>query len=325
MVALEALDRYDIDVRRVVRIADHLNNLFRVDTVDGQRFALRISNPTWRSELELRSEVAWLLALDAETDIGAHVPLPNHDGEFITVIERPGVPDQRRCVLFSWVPGVDLERRLTAGHVQAMGVLSARLHEHGATFKPDAPFTDRRLDRLFPRGERIVLDDPEFAHLFSDGKREVFDRARKLAEAELARLYAGPGQPIIVHGDLHHENVKVDAGRLRPVDFEDVVRAFPVQDIALTFYDFRYFAPDGAPQYDELTGWFEQGYRQESTWPVEYPDQIDILHVARQFWVANWVLLNDDPVHHQPFIDRLADRFRNVLAESDAGSRSPQG
>ncbi len=310
---------------RVVRIADHLNNLYRVDTVDGRRFALRISNPTWRSELELRSEVEWLLALDADTDVGAHVPLPNRSGEFITIVDRPDVPGLRRCVLFSWVPGVDLVRRLTKENVQAMGRLSAQLHAHGTIFKPTAPFTDRKLDKLFPRGERVVLDDPEYAHLFDGGQREVFDRARNLAEAELSRLYCGSGQPIVVHGDLHHENVKVDAGKLRPVDFEDIVWAFPVQDIALTFYDFRYFAPAGSPGYDELIAWFEQGYRQESDWPAERPEQIDILHVARQFWVTNWVFLNDDPIHHQPFVDRLTVRFRTVLAESDAAPRPPQG
>lgn len=313
MLAFDALDMYDIDVYRVVRIADHLNNLYRVDTVDGQRFALRISNPTWRSELELRSEISWLLALDAETDIGAHVPIPNRSGDFITTVRRPGVPEPRRSVLFSWIPGVDLVRRLTARNVQEMGRLAATLHAHGSSFEPDRPFTDRKLDRLFPRGEQVVLDDPAFGHLFADGQREVFDRAREMAEAELARLYHGPARPIIVHGDLHHENVKVDAGKLRPVDFEDIVWAYPVQDIALTYFDFRYFAPEGAPGYEELTAWFEQGYRQVSVWPVKGAEQIDILHVARQFWVANWVLLNDAPIHHQPFIDRLTARFRTVL------------
>lgn len=315
-VALEALEHYDLDVGRVVRITDHLNNIYRVDTADGQRFALRISHPTWRSELELRSEISWLLALADETDIDAHVPIANRNGEYITVVERPGVPGVRRCMLVSWVGGVDLIEQLTQENVQEMGRLSARLHRHGATFVPDGPFTELRLDKLFPRGERVVLDDPEFAHLFANGQRQVFDRARELAEAELAKLYGSGRQPIVVHGDLHHENVKVDGGKLRPVDFEDIVRAFPVQDIALTFYDFRYFSPEGAPDYETLTAWFEEGYRDVADWPADHPNQIDILHVARQFWVTNWVLLNDDPKYHQPFVDRLTKRFVGVLAEA---------
>ncbi|MGH9175475.1 MAG: phosphotransferase enzyme family protein, partial [Vicinamibacterales bacterium] len=155
-LALAALDRYDIDVRRITPLSDHLNLLYRVETTDGARYALRISHPTWRDDIELSSELEWLAALARATDIGAPAPIPNRGGQFVSVVVVDGVPEPRRAVLFSWVAGVKLAGRLTERNVERMGVLSARLHAHARAFTPSAGFTTRRLDRLFPRDEDVV-------------------------------------------------------------------------------------------------------------------------------------------------------------------------
>lgn len=195
-----------------------------------------------------------------------------------------------------------------------MGVLSAQLHEHGATFSPLAGFTTRRLDRLFPRGETNVLFAPEFAHLFSDAQRAIFEQGLAVAQAELDRLYRSPEPPRVVHGDLHHENVLVHRGRLQPVDFEDIINAYPIQDIALTFYDFRYYTDPARHDYGRLCAAFRRGYTTRLRWPQEYPNQINILHLARRIWVANWVLQNEPAEHHAAFIDREAERLQRLMS-----------
>lgn len=291
----------------------HLNLLFRVDTADGRRFGLRISHPTWRDDVELRSEVTWLAALAIETDIGAHQPLPNRSGDLITTVTVDGVPEPRRAVLFSWAPGVQLADRLTDDNVDQMGILSARLHEHGATFTPSEGFTTRRLDRLFPRDEEVVIFSPRFGHLFTAEQRALFESAFEQSQAELDRLYRNPEPPRVVHGDLHHENVLVHRGRLQPVDFEDVINAYPIQDIALTFYDFRYYTDPAKHDYAALCAAFQRGYTTRLSWPQEYANQIDILHLARRIWVANWVLQREPAEHHAAFIERETERYRHFL------------
>lgn len=313
-MALDALDSYDVDVRRVTPLTHHLNLLYRVDTIAGERYALRISNPTWRSLVELRSELEWLVALARDTDIGAHEPVPNRHGKHVTTVDIDGVPEPRRCVLFTWVPGVELAECLTADNVEKLGVLSAGLHEHAKGFTPGEAFTSRKLDRLFPRDEVCVLFAREHQHLFSPDQRVTFKQAMERAQSELDRLYADPDGLRVIHGDLHHENVKVSRGRLRPIDFEDVIWGYPIQDIALTFYDFRFYTDPETHDYAALCGAFQCGYTSNLPWPQEYPDQIDTLHVARRIWVANWVLQNADAQHHQPFIDRLAESFERFLA-----------
>jgi Ser/Thr protein kinase RdoA (MazF antagonist) len=312
-VAVQALDAYNLDVHRLELVSHHLNILYRVVSESGDTHALRISATGWRSELELRSEIQWLLALDRDMDIDPHVPLMNRAGEYVTTIADERVPEPRHCVLFTWIPGVEVGTRLTQVNVEKMGILSAQLHLHGLDFTPQHTFTTRRLDSLFPRDETVVLFDPEHQHLFSPEQLASFKGAWTAAEAELERLYAHPEGLRVVHGDLHHENIKIHQGKLHPIDFEDIIWAYPIQDIALTFYDFRYYTDPALHSYDELCTWFRSGYEQVAPWPQEFGRQIDTLHVARQIWVANWVLINDEAIHHQPFINRLAERFRQFL------------
>jgi Ser/Thr protein kinase RdoA (MazF antagonist) len=309
-VALAALAHYDLTVRAMQAVTYHLNVLYRIDTTDGERFALRISHWDWRDDVELHSELAWLTALADETDIGAHRPLPNRRGELVTTVAVDGFPERQRAVLFTWARGIPLAERLTESNVEQMGVLSARLHEHGATFTPPPGFTTGRLDRLFPRGEQNILFEPQFAHLFTPERRGIFEAAIERAQGELDRLYANPTPPQVVHGDLHHENVLIHRGKLHPVDFEDIINAYSIQDIALTFYDFRYYTDPATHDYATLCAAFQRGYTTRLPWPQEYANQIDILHLVRRIWIANWVLQREPAEVHAPFMERETERYR---------------
>jgi Ser/Thr protein kinase RdoA (MazF antagonist) len=276
---------------------------------------LRISHPTWRDDVELRSEIAWLDALARETDIAAHRPLPNRDGELTTTVAVEGVPEPRRAALFTWTPGVQLAERLTDENVEQMGILSAQLHLHGARWVPPEGFTQRRLDRLFPRDEVVEIFALRFAHLFSTERRAIFEQGIERAQAELDRLYRSAEPPRVVHGDLHHENVLIHQGRLQAVDFEDIIYAYPIQDIALTFYDFRYYTNPATHDYARLCAAFQRGYTSQLPWPQEYENQINILHLARRIWITNWVLTREAAEHHAPFIERETERYRQWLDE----------
>ena len=87
--------------------------------------------------------------------------------------------------------------------------------------------------------------------------------------------------------DLHHDNIRIFHGRLRPFDFEDTIWGYPVQDIAMTLQDLMIevrrdgFAP--------LQMAFRKGYESRGTWPESYEGQIETFRAGRMFWVANYV------------------------------------
>jgi Ser/Thr protein kinase RdoA (MazF antagonist) len=294
-LALTALESYDLAPRRVTTLSTSLNGIFRVDTDSGERFMLRITPPDWRTEPETCAEIVWLLALDRETDIAPVKPLPNRAGEYITTTSVPGVPEPRRCVLFTWVPGVPVADRMNESNVVAMGELAARLHDYAATFLPGEPFSIPHLDQVFKSYDPLLLFDPAYAMLFTDGQLERIDQAISYCQAALDRRFANSDGLRVIHGDFHHENVMVHRGRLRPIDFDEICWGYPAQDISLTFYDFRYFTNPETHSEADLRAWFERGYTRLLPWPEEYPGQIDTFLLARRIWVANWILNHLDP------------------------------
>ncbi|MBN1178170.1 MAG: phosphotransferase [Anaerolineae bacterium] len=286
-LVIVALGQYALDVADVRLVGMHTNALFRVRTMQGKSYLVRVCKPGWRTETDLFSEIAWLRALDRDTDIGAPLPLAARSGEFVVCAGAEGVPEARRCVVTSWVPGVLLGRRLNEANLYKMGALFARLHTHGATFSPPEGFTRRKMDRIFARGEEDVLFDAACLASLPPRPREILEQTRQRVDAAFARLYADPAGLRVIHNDLWHDNIKIDRGRLRPLDFEDTVWGYPVQDLAMGLQDLM---SDVAPEaFEPLQDALRRGYESQSEWPEAYAGEIDTFRAGRMVWVTNYV------------------------------------
>jgi Ser/Thr protein kinase RdoA (MazF antagonist) len=312
-LVLAALRHYALDVRRLRLIANHLNTIFRVDTHDGPSYTLRISHPTWRTADDMRLELSWLQALARDTAIGAPVPQPTRAGELMVTISAAGVPEARRCAMFTWLPGREMVHDLSEANGYKLGVLAAQLHAHAATFQPPPDLPRRRMDDIFARGEPDALFGPGGpGTIFTLESRAVFARMHERVQVAFADLYADPSGLRVIHNDLHQENVKLWRGRLRPLDFEDAIWGYPVQDIAMTFGDLLFFTDLDNTAYQAMRAAFQRGYTSVSPWPEAYPGQIDTFNAGRQLWRANWVARFEAP-HAQRFNTWLAERLATFL------------
>ena len=309
-LAIDALKHYDFDVRQVRLVGRFTNTLFRVSTVDGGAFALRVCTPGWRTDTDLQSEALWLNALASDPEIGAPRILPARDGRLIVISDAAGVPEPRRCILMSWLPGIPLGKRLNQDNLIKMGVLFARLHRFSRGFMPPAGFTQRRMDRIFARGEPDVLFGKEFESAFTPENRVVFERTRQQVETTCANLYADPAGLIVIHNDLWHDNIKLYRGRLYPFDFEDTVWGYPVQDIAMALQDLM--SDTSASEFEGLQAAFRHGYESLEAWPESYTGQIDTLRAGRLLWVANYVARFEQP-YLAKHIERVAPLLQHYL------------
>src|SRR4051794_9641518 len=89
---------------RVTLAARSFNTVFRVQAADDS-FALRLGateriHPEGTEEIETR----WMLALRAETPLSVSDILNAGDGTPVVRQGHRGVPGERICVLFGWVP-----------------------------------------------------------------------------------------------------------------------------------------------------------------------------------------------------------------------------
>ncbi len=302
VVALAALADYDVDVRRVSLIGGFVNALFRVDTPDGP-LALRVELLQEHSDQNMLTELGWLEALDGH--VAAPVPLRTRSGELFTRAEAPGVPDRRRCALFTWVPGRALADRITSELFEPYGRMSAQLHVHGAGHLTDTRPTP--WDRVFYFSEAVdpvVFGRPENAVRLPAGGVEVVERAIEIVQPRLEAV----GDRQLVHGDLHFWNVHVSRKRLWALDFADVMWASRAQDIAISFY---YFAD--RPDFDDLASAFRRGYEEVAPWPTD-DEELAVFMAARRVMMTNFVFNVD--------IDDLDGFLTGSVAKLEAFVRS---
>lgn len=288
-LARAALEEYDLDVRRMRLIMNSWNCVFRIDTPD-RPYVIRVSLPGYgHSPQRVRSEAAYLAALTSHTDLAAPRPIPSRDGRLAVAAGAPGVPEERMCVVYSWVPGSDLADSITPPNWHKHGALHARLHDFGARWQPPPGFDVHDFDRVFHMGDEVVIWDAElFGH--RDVLREAWSASNELIDTVRAR-----DQVLITHGDLHHMNVKLYRGTLIPIDFEDLMWATRGLDLAISLYYIN-----RRDDYETLRDAFRQGYETVASWPEGAPAEIDALRFNRallllnllagdtQFRVANW-------------------------------------
>ncbi|GCE14530.1 phosphotransferase enzyme family protein [Tengunoibacter tsumagoiensis] len=310
-MAVAALSHYDLPLKQVRLVANHLNGIFRVDTEGGETYALRISHPTWRTDDELQTELHWLQMLAQDTTIGVPRLFLNTQGELITRVTCDGVPEPRRAVLMSWIPGLLLSEQLTPQNFVKFGVLAARLHKHGATWRAPSNLTVRVRNGLYVRDEKDELHEMN-RELFAGNSYAIFEQVRDHVHQAYERLYRDGQGVQIIHADLHQKNVKVFRGAIYPFDFEDSILGYPVQDIAQTFYDLLFFSSLDNKEYQLLRDAFIQGYRSEQPWPEAYPGQIDTFMAGQQLWRTNFIIRYDRS-YARSFITLLAQSFETFL------------
>jgi Ser/Thr protein kinase RdoA (MazF antagonist) len=310
-LALNALQQYPLDVARLRLITNDMNGIFRVDTSDGRKFILRVTMPECGHDLDhVAAEMDWLAALARDTNLSVPRPLPARGGRLVVEAQADGVPQPRLCEVFSWVPGKDLADDMSEANITRLGELMAQLHLHASGYHPPAQLCLLRFDRPFPFPEPVVLFDEPYAALFPPQRCVVYKSAIAWAQGSIDQLQASSEAMRILHGDLHQWNVRNFRGVLSPIDFEDLMLGWPVQDIATTLYYF----PD--ENHDALRAAFQEGYTRRCPWPERHPGEIDSFIAARGFGLANFILNDPNPAWKNQvpeFVARVENRLRALM------------
>jgi len=286
-VAWNALDAFGLDVTRLRLVNNEANCTFRVDAADGRSYALRINLPGMRTRAEIRSELTWQEALWNDADIAVPQPIRARDGDLVVEASGGGVPATRLCNLSSWVDGRTLSRTRTPANFNRLGRLAARLHQHAATFNPPPGFDVPRLDTVIPPGRTDALFEGGEVNTLSARARSIVLELQAALERELGCMFRTGAKPHLIHGDLHWWNVLAYRGTLHPIDFEDCAWAFPVQEIAITFY---YVLWDG--RFAEFLDAFRGAYESVRPWPEAYTGQLEMMLGQRALDLLNLLMIS---------------------------------
>lgn len=308
-LAIQALSAYDLDVLRVRLITNEQNGIFRVDTRDKQKYILRVVIPDAGHTVdEINSEMMFLNVLK-DSDITALMPLITKSGDWVSTAQVEGVPQARHCNVFTWVNGVDLADKRSPEIWFSFGALSAQLHQFSQSFTPPTSFTLPTFDTPFPYKEDSVLFADAHREHFSDEAYDLLHLAFDKIQTDIDSLFKDTSGLRVIHGDLHQWNVRITRGQLSPIDFEDLLWGYPIQDIAITLYYNRY-----DDQYEVLLDQFRRGYETISPFPEVYDGQLETHMLSRRIGLLNYVFnAEEEDIRDFPnFIPLTAERIHYV-------------
>jgi Ser/Thr protein kinase RdoA (MazF antagonist) len=302
-LAENVLAQYDLNVCGLALIGTDTNLIYRVETADSERFALRVAQPGWRTLTDLESEAMWLAALARDTDICVPVVQLGREGAAVVTTTAPGIPQPHYATLMRWLPGGLLGKQLTETNLYKMGGLFAKMHQHGASWQPPQGFTTRKFDCFLSRGEPGMLFAEEQLSAYTSHSLSLFQEIRARVEAEYARL--DPADLRVIHCDLWHDNIKIYRGQLCPFDFEDTVWGYRLHDMAMALLDLMEVTAAG--EYARLLTAFKQGYTAHLDWPA---GDMTVLQLGRLLWLNNYLAR-----HHREWWGETAVPFYTALFE----------
>jgi Ser/Thr protein kinase RdoA (MazF antagonist) len=307
-LAVDALRAYDLEVVRCTFVARAFNTVFRVDTADGARYALRMS-PSLRIHADgcEELEAAWVTAL--RNDVGFPTPgvLATRDGSVVARARDPGVPGERTCVLFEWVPGRRLRDQLGAEPVRTTGALAAITHDHGAGYGSGAPPGALGADRVcyFRTPDQLG----ELRPIYGSALVEAVGRAQSSLDA----LWRDPPhRPHLLHGDIQPGNVMVRRRDVILIDFQDLIWGFEVQDAVIAVVALETVG------HSELVDAFRTGYESVRPWPEADAETIAAIRAARHLNILNFGL-NIRRGGRDEFIARHAEPVVEWMSSKGSG------
>jgi Ser/Thr protein kinase RdoA (MazF antagonist) len=303
--SLQILSKYPIEVKSAVSINYEYNATLKVETADGQLFALRINTNSPRTPENLRAEIAFVRFLAEDGRIKVPHPIENSDGDFYTSILHEASGRVFHCVLYSWILGEELEDEPTDEQLSALGAAMATMHQAAQGFE-------------LPKGSSLpTFDDPlwwtedfllsEKSVLDAEAK-DLISRALSAIKSGVAKFYAG-ATPILIHADMHGGNVLWHDGSLSVIDFDDCGLGLPIQDFATALYYFD------TPEQDAA---FKVGYKSVAPIPECSENEMKMFFLQRRIVLLNY-LYETSNLEHKSMIPEYQEetlrRIRNFLAE----------
>ena len=217
-------DRYDLnEITRCEFLARGLNDSFLVQTADCS-YVFRVYRHGWRSESEIRYELALLVHLDRKR-VGVSTPVKRKDGDFVEAVMQP--EGQRYAVLFTFAEG-EQAGTVSEAHARLFGSAVAALHTASDDFvSSHARF---KIDLSYLLDHSLATALPFLAHRSDDQQylRDLSAKLRVRIEALQPELNLG-----CCHGDLHGRNAAFKDDRVTMFDFDCCGVGWRAHDVAV--------------------------------------------------------------------------------------------
>lgn len=288
--AFASLAHWSLDGAQLELIKFRENAVFAVITAD-KKMALRVHRLGYHSNAALQSELQWMRALTG-SGITTPVVVPAQDGALFIEQALVGIAAMVQVDLFEWIEGEQLgsvEEGVTdtdgvSRSYYSIGELAAKVHNQSSGWQLPPGFTRHAWDEHGLAGEEPLWGRFWEINHATDQQRRLLIKGRDLVLKALAELPKTRKDYGMIHADLVTENVMVNDGAVKLIDFDDAGFGWHMFEIATALY----FIID-EPYYQTAHDALLTGYRKHRKLSDEQLEQLPLFFLARAFTYVGWV------------------------------------
>jgi acetylornithine/succinyldiaminopimelate/putrescine aminotransferase/Ser/Thr protein kinase RdoA (MazF antagonist) len=291
------------------------NTIFKVTAADGRAYALRVHRHGYHTDAELQSEIDWMRTLSSDGCLETPTVVPTVDGRDFVTVRHERVPQPRQVSVIEWINGTAFDNlgRVERGveaelkeRYRKLGALAGRLHRHSATHRPPAGFTRPAWDEA-----GLVGEQPLWGRFWEHPKvtreqRALMRKARIVLDGLLKQIGKDPEHYGLIHADFLPENVLVEDGHMRLIDFDDSGWGWYLFEVAASV-----FPHVNQPFFDALLAEYVAGYRTERELSTEHEALIPAFIMLRGFSYLGWLKTRAGAM---PNADRVAEEVSKALS-----------
>ncbi|WP_137388052.1 phosphotransferase enzyme family protein [Rhodoligotrophos defluvii] len=284
-LAAAALPRWGIEGADLTLINHSENWTYRVTPPDAARpVILRVHRDAYHTTDGIRSELAWMRALQSEAGVKTPQAITASDGADIQWVEHPAGGIARNCVLFEFIDGAEPSHDNLAPSFRQLGEVTARCHNHSQTWQRPPYFERLCWDFEHSFGARANWGRWQDGPDCTPDRERLLQRAVDLMQRRLERFGKGRERYGLIHADFRLANLLVHNGDVRVIDFDDCGLGWFLYDAAtaVSFFEDRADVP-------ELMEAWKDGYRRCRTLPKEDEDELWTFILMRRMTLFAWM------------------------------------
>jgi Ser/Thr protein kinase RdoA (MazF antagonist) len=223
------LASYGLEQASTQHISTSENVTFSVSMADSSAI-LRIYRIGHRTRAAIEAELSWMDALREEAVVSTPKTRQALDGERIGAVETSIGPAY--CALFELLPGGEPAEDQLEYWFTRLGVLCARLHNHGSLWQPRVTLDRPQLAWRTLIGEEAVWGPWARAPGLDPNAGQLLGRVAARIRNRVQRYGVNADRYGLIHGDLRLQNLLVDRGQVHVIDFDDCCFCWRLYDLA---------------------------------------------------------------------------------------------
>ncbi len=286
-VAKKALQQWDLSENIKLKLLSLSENAtYRVDSESMDKpVVLRVHRPGYHARNAVRTELAWMAALQKETGILTPQAIPTANGDYVVEVEDDHPLMEARFVdLFEFIEGKEPDEQSLKSSFYDLGRVTAGLHGHAKKWERPSYFERLVWDFDGCLGNRPNWGDWRDAPGLDRDAYKILDQASEMIRARLDAFGKGADRYGLIHSDLRLANLLENGSDIRVIDFDDCGLGWFLYDLAsaISFIETR-------PDVPELVSSWLDGYRQAADLSEADEAEIPTFIMLRRMTLLAWV------------------------------------